>query len=178
MKWLIWVVAIFILLIINGGVFSSFYFLPFLPGLVVVLNGIILALEDKTDWLALTIVSGVLLDFASGLPDGIMLLSLLGASGCVYAIIYWWLNREYNWVILFISTAVLTLLYFVFVVGLAWLFSLVGLESTADSGFLLTRKVLWYIVINIILTYPVYLYYLLIKFVILRLNKKKRYESV
>ena len=173
MKWLIWAIAIFILMVLNAGIFSQFYFLPFLPGLLVVFIAILLMLEDKREWLVLTVISGVLMDFASGLPDGVLLSSLIAAGGAVYFLTSRLVNREYGWVILFATSAVMSLLYFVFSLAVAKLFDLFGLETNIDYAYFFAHKILWYIVINLVLTYPVYLYYLLVKKLIVRTQTRE-----
>jgi hypothetical protein len=177
MKWLIWILAVFVLLVLNTGVFSQIYFLPILPGMLVVFGAVILTLEDQRDWLIITAISGVMMDFASGLPDGVMLLSLFCASGMVYILTNWLITREYGWITLFATSAVMSTLFFLLVLGFAKIFDLVAFDVSIDYAYFFTRKILWYIVINLILTYPVYIYYLLIKRLISKIQKRP-HESI
>jgi hypothetical protein len=172
MKWLVWVLAIFLLLTIESGIFGQFNFLPVVPYLGVIFCAAALVLAEKVELITITAVTGLFLDLISTLSDGTMLLSLSFAVFCTYIVIYWWLTRDYHIWTLFFSVAVCTLIFFVTVLGVSKLFELFGGGQAVDYSHLIQRKALWYIVINLLLTYPVYLYYAGVKILANKVARK------
>ncbi len=163
MKYLLYFLAIFFLFILEAGVFSQFYFLPVIPPLVIVFSALLIPLDGRQLSIFSIIASGVLLDFLSSQPDGILLLSLVIACLVNYVLINWWLVRDYNIGILFISTAATILVYFVSVLILAKLFTVIGIGRDIEYGYLLTHGLVWSLLLGLVFTYPVYYYYLLLQ---------------
>ncbi len=163
MKWLIWFLAVFVLLIISSGVFSQLHFLAIIPGLILIFGAVAISLEDGPELFFILLTSGILMDFVSGLPDGIMLLSLMFSAFCIYALVSWFISKEFNIGILFLSSGLMTLLFFVAVLGFGKIFDLLGFEVNLEYSYLLTHTFVWYFGLNLLLTYPIYVYYLAIK---------------
>ncbi len=160
MKYFIYLIVIFFLLIVETGILGQFQFLPVVPYLLVIFSAILVPLEEKRLAIFTIAASGVILDFISGLPDGIMLLSLGFACLTSFVLVYWWLAKEYNIGILFVSVGATTLVFIISVLIFSKLFSLMGLGSGIDYAYLIIHRFVWYLVLNLILTYPMYLFYL------------------
>jgi len=172
MKYFVFALTIFVLLVTETGILAKFHILPIVPSLLVIFCAILVPLEDRRITIFSAVTSGIFLDFASGLPDGIHLLALGIACLVNFILIYWWLAKEYNIGILFVAVAATTLVYFVSVLVLTKLFTLLGLSGNVDYGYLIVHKLFWSLVLNLALTYPVYLLYLLVLNLSSNLEKK------
>ncbi|HYE22403.1 MAG TPA: hypothetical protein VD998_02315 [Verrucomicrobiae bacterium] len=171
MKWVIWILAIFLLLTVSDGIFININSLPVVPSILLILCTTALILGDHLEAWLIMIVSGIFLDFASGLPDGIMLTSILLAALFVYVVVNWFLAKEFNIPILFLSVGLMTFLFIVFSLALVKIYSFLQ-PIEIDYSYILLNKLFWYIMINLILTYPIYLYFNLINRLAFRVSKR------
>jgi hypothetical protein len=159
MRTVIWIIAVFVLLALQAGILGNLHFLPAVPGLLVIFCAVAMAREAWPDTAIVVAVSGIMLDFVSGLPDGILLIALGLASGFGYVLLHWWLARDYNNWILLVAAGAVTIVNFLATLGVAKLFSLAGLGGGLDYGYLLGHELVWAVVLNLLLAFPVYLYY-------------------
>jgi hypothetical protein len=159
MRTFLWTISIFILLVLQAGILGNLNFLPIVPALLVVLCAVSMTKETWPDTAIIVIASGIMLDFVSGLPDGILLISLGLSAGFVHVLLYWWLTKDYNNWILFVAAGTMTIANFLFALGLAKAFALIRIGGDLDYGYLLSHKLPWELLLNLLLAFPVYLYY-------------------
>jgi hypothetical protein len=108
----------------------------------------------------LSLLGGVMRDFASTTPDGLMTLSLFGTFLILYFIFHSLLSREPNQITLFTSVAGATLLNLILVFAFNRLFAVFGLGTPLEPMNFLKQQVLFNLIFNLIFTYPVFQYYL------------------
>lgn len=157
MKYLIWVVAIFILLVVQAGILLSLHLqLANLP-LVILLIGLLFAEFEFAQILALICAAG--LDLASG-TAGTAVLAMLILFYLMHFAVNNIVDREPNQLILFATVAGGTVIYF----GLFWTvhfaFGRLGAQVPGLAGrefFLMDLPVA--IVLNLVFTYPVFMFY-------------------
>ncbi len=161
MRGLIWFSSLFILLIIQGGVLVPLHLSP--VNLILIIAVVAVLLADFNLSLGLTLTGGLLLDFVSGTPDGLVTMSLLVVFLLLYFVVNSVLSRNVTLVILFSSVATATIAYFILFLLFNRLFGLLGLHSPLSVSFLLTRQLPLTLFFNLLLTYPVLQYYLWIQ---------------
>jgi hypothetical protein len=151
MKYIIWFLSLFFLLVIQAGVLVPLH----VPAVNLILVMVVAAtlLSEFEFALGLTLTGGLLLDFVSGTPDGILTASTLIVFLLLYFIVNSIIAREPNQIILFSSVAATTIGYFL----------IVELFYHTGYKFVLTRQLPWALLFNLLLTYPVFMYYLLIQ---------------
>jgi hypothetical protein len=158
MRPLIWFLSLFILLIIQAGVLVPLHLAPVNLILIMVVAAVLLS--DFGLGLALTLTGGLLLDFVSGSPDGLVTMSLI----CVFLILYFIVNsvlaREVSQIILFTSVAAATLVYFLLFFLFNQFFGLFHLATHLGVKYILTVELPLMLLFNLIFTYPVFQYYL------------------
>jgi hypothetical protein len=158
MRPIIWFLSLFILLIFQAGVLAPLHLAPISLILIMIVAAALLA--DFNSGLGLTLIGGLLLDFSSGVPDGLVTMSLL----CVFLLLYFIVNsvlaREPSQIILFSSVASATIAYFVIFLSLNQIFSLVHLTTNLGVKYVLTVELPLSLLFNLIFTYPIFQYYL------------------
>jgi hypothetical protein len=131
--------------------------------LILIMVAVAGVLADFNLGLELALTGGLLLDFLSGVPDGIVTMSLL----CVFLLLYFIVNsvlaRESSRIILFTSVASASLAYFIIFLLFNQLFSLFRLTANFDIPYVLTVRLPLSLLLNLIFTYPVFQYYLLVQ---------------
>lgn len=158
MRPLIWFLSLFLLLVIQAGILVPLHLAPVNLILVMIIVAVLLASFNLGLGLALT--GGLLLDFISGTPDGLTILSLLVVFLLSYFIVNSVLSRESSQIILFTSVAAATIAYFLLYILFSKLFGIFGLTSNLSVNFLLTRQLPFTLLFNLLFTYPVLQYYL------------------
>lgn len=156
MKQVIWGVAIIVLLVVQLALGDSF---PIAPDLVLIYLSIGLIFLSLKQVLALGIFSGALLDYFSGLPDGLLLISTIIGLYFAYYLGQLFFQEK--------LTDFLVVLYVVFTTifsGLSLLLindivSLFGFSSHLDWNTFLGRQLGFHVILNLIFIYPVYWYY-------------------
>lgn len=124
--------------------------------LILIMVIVAVLLSDLNLGLGLALTGGLLLDFVSGAPDGLLAFSILGVFLLMYFIVNTLLAREPSQIILFTSVAAGTLAYFIL-----FLLANVLLHSgTLDIRHVLAVQLPLMLLFNLIFTYPVYQYYL------------------
>lgn len=173
MKWLILAVSIIVLLLITTGILSGINILLVVPWLTLIFLATSIVIGDKNEWIFIALVGGFLTDLISALPDGIITISYLLAAGTVFILLSWFLAKEFNIGIIFLSAGLVTLLSFILQLILVKFFVLFELTPDLDYTFQLTRNLPWLIFLNLLAAYPIYLYYLLVQNLLIRTQKFK-----
>ncbi len=148
MKPFLWFLAILLLIIIQAGILIPLNLTAANLVLIFLVSAVLLSDFDQA--LALTLVSGLLLDFLSGLPDGVIMISLFAIFLILYFVVNTVLEREPNQIVLFTSVAAATIGFYLLI------FVLRGLR---DPAFLLLNQLPKALVLNLIFTFPVFRYY-------------------
>jgi hypothetical protein len=155
----IWFVAIFILLLIQGGILLPLHIAP--VNLVLILVALSTILSDFRQGLILTLLGGLLLDFVSGSADGLITMSLLVVFLILHLLLREFLSRDANRFILLASVASATIFYYFAFLGVNQLFSFVQLADKMDVRYLLSVQLPLAVMWNLIFTYPLFYYYLM-----------------
>lgn len=157
MRPLIWFLSLFFLLVVQAGVLEPLRFSP--VNLILIMVVVAGFLSDFNHGLGLAIAGGLLLDFVSGSPDGLVTMSLLAVFLILYFVVNSVFSREMNQIILFTTVAAATISYFIFFLLLDQLFRIFNLSTSLGLGYLLTHELPLMLVFNLLLTYPVLKYY-------------------
>jgi hypothetical protein len=157
MRNIIWFIAILFLVLIQAGVFMPLHIAPINLVLIVVVMAVILS--DFSQGLAITLIGGILLDFISGTPDGLISMSLVTTYLIVGFVLNEILSREASRLIIFVSVAFGTIIYFLVFVSLAWLFRYFHLTSIVDTKYLLSVQLPLTLMWNVLFAYPVFIFY-------------------
>jgi hypothetical protein len=148
---------LFLLLIIQAGVLIPLHLAP--VNLILVTVAVAVLLADFNLGLSLTLIGGLLLDFSSGSPDGLITMSLLAVFLVLYFVVNTVLAKEPNQKVLFTAVFTATIGYFLFFLLFNQLFSLFHLSTSLGNQYLLTRQLSVTLLFNLILTYPILKYY-------------------
>jgi len=157
MRNIIWFLALFFLLFIQGGILVPLRIAP--VNMILVIVAIAVILSDFKQGLVITIIGGLLLDFVSGSPDGLISISLLSAFLILHVVMHEILSREPNRFILVSAVATGTVLYFLAFIVVDRLFSLFHLAQNPDMRYLLTVLLPLALMWNLIFAYPLLRYY-------------------
>ncbi|MBX4186665.1 MAG: hypothetical protein KW802_00165 [Candidatus Doudnabacteria bacterium] len=156
---IIWFLALFILLLLQGGILIPLHIAP--VGLIVIIIALAPVLSEFKQGLIVTLLGGLLLDLASGAPDGLITMSLLSMFLIVHVTLKEFLSREPNKFILGSSVALGTIIYYISFVGFSRLFVILHLLGKPDISYLLQNQLPRAVIWNLIFTYPMFYYYLL-----------------
>lgn len=160
MRYLLWIIAIVVLLVLNNGIFGVFHFSLIPPIALLPLVAAAVVAEDRPKVWLLAVVSGILLDFVSGLPDGIMLLSIIISVGFLMLLKSMFLRKEQHFLFVYAATGLMSLVFFLLILSINQLFILLGLSaSRLETTYLLGMNLVWFVVLNIIVAFPVLYYY-------------------
>lgn len=158
MRPFIWFFSLFLLLIVQAGILIPLHLAPVNLILIMVVSCALLTELNLS--LILTLTGGLLLDFVSGTPEGLVTMSLL----VVFLLLYFVLNsiiaREPNQIILFSSVAAATVAYFIVFLILNQVFGFLRLGTALDTAYILRHELPLTIFFNLMFTYPVFQYYL------------------
>jgi|GEM_PF-3492007 hypothetical protein len=155
----VWLLSSFVLLLIQGGILLPLRISPVNLILVVVAMAVILS--DFNQGLLITVMGGLLLDFTSGLPDGLISISLLVAFLILHFIMNEILSREPNRFILFSAVLAASIIYFIAFLAVDKLFGFIGLASRLDIRYILVVQLPLTVLWNSIFAYPIFRYYLI-----------------
>lgn len=157
MRPLIWFLSLFILLVVQAGILEPLRLSP--VNLVLIMVVVVSLSADFNLGLGLTIAGGLLLDFVSGSPDGLVTMTLMAIFLILYFVVNSVLSREPNQMVLFTAVAAATISYFIFFLLFNQLLGLLNLSTSLGVGYLFTRELPLMLVFNLLLTYPVLKYY-------------------
>ncbi len=157
MRNIIWFLVILFLILVQAGIFLPLHIAP--VNLILILIVVSAILSDFTQGLAITLMGGVLLDFISGTPDGLISMSLVLTYLIVGFVLNEILSREANRLIIFASVAFGNIVYFLVFVSLTWLFRFFHLTNTVDTKYLLSVQLPLALMWNTIFAYPIFIFY-------------------
>lgn len=155
MKYLLLIVAIFLLLVLQAGLVNQFI----VGGdLLLIFAVVSLILHyDRDSWF-IFIVSGLLMDFTSGTIDGSMIICMLAVFAGIYVFLNKFVTREPNRLVLFSSVGFATVIFSMVLVLVNKFFVLIGIDRPLDYQYILGKKLLIDILVNAALCYPVLVY--------------------
>lgn len=145
MRYFFWALIIFALLLVQNAILQPLR-LP--ASLLLVLVIVSLLFAEFNFGLGLALACGIVLDFLSGSPDGIMSVVFVSVFLLMYFAVNFILSREPNLPILFSSVAVGTTVYFLLLLlagrllGRSWLFAK-DFPLTLFINLLATYPILW-----------------------------------
>lgn len=172
MKYIIWFISIFLLLVFQAGVLVPLHLAPVNLILVLVVTAVLLA--DFNLAIGLTLAGGLMLDFISGVPDGLVTMSLLLVFLFLYFVVNYVLSREASQLVLFTSVAVGTASYYLFFLAFDQIFGIFHLNAIFSVNYLLTVELPATLLFNLIFTYPIYLYFLQTQKFALKITKHEQ----
>lgn len=170
MRNFLWLIAIFFLVVVQIGILQPLGIAAVSLMLILVIFSVILS--DFNQGLFITLASGVMTDFISGLPDGLLTLSLLAVFLSLHFIQHKILAREINRIMLFASVGFGTIIYFAaFLIfgGLSYFFRLM---PKPDLSFIILRNLPLALILNLVFAFPMFVYYLYLQKWLIRFNPK------
>lgn len=172
MKYLLYMVAVVVLLGINVGVFPSLKLMYGMPNLLM-LFVMVLSLEvGDRDYLPVAFAAGLFLDFYSGVPVGGFALAFMLLGLIMQAVSSRYLVLELNWknLLAFMAAS------YVFTHTFIWLYSTLlhrfGLTQVVVEFPVLWQKLLPELLYNALLLFPIYWLAELLKTAIARLTRR------
>jgi hypothetical protein len=150
--------TLFLLLTIQGGLISHLGF-GAAGNIILLFLTVSVILSDFEEILFVCLVGGLMMDLVSASRAGIIVVCFLAVFGSIYLFIKKIVPRDPNRYILYIcviiSTVVFTLVFVLCNISLSFL----HLESALDWKFMLGKKLILDLIVNIILVYPIFLMY-------------------
>ncbi len=174
MRNIIWFIALIILLLIQAGILVPLGTAP--VSLILIVVAIATILSYFWQGLIITLLGGLLLDFVSGSPDGLISMSMVAVFLLMHLLFNELLSREPNQYILAASVAVSTVVYYLVYVAVTNFFEVLGLTGTPDTRYLLTVQLPLALMWNLIFAYPIFRYYVLVQNLASRLPESE--ESI
>ncbi|OGE74188.1 MAG: hypothetical protein A3I07_01445 [Candidatus Doudnabacteria bacterium RIFCSPLOWO2_02_FULL_42_9] len=157
MRNIIWFFALILLLVLQNGILVPLHIIS--VNLVLIVVAIATLLSEFNQGLIITLMGGLITDFMSGLPDGVMTISFLLAFLILHFILNEILAREANRFILGVAVLGSTLVYFFSVIFVSYIFSWFNLVTQIDFMYLLSSRLPLLLLWNLIFTYPILMYY-------------------
>jgi hypothetical protein len=161
MRNIIWLLALIFLLLIQAGILLPLHMFP--VGLILIVVAMATILSDFNQGLVITILGGLLLDFVSGSPDGLLSMSLVAAFLVMHLVLSEILSREPNRFILATSVVGTVVIYFVSFIIFSKIFGVFGLTENQDLRYLFAVQLPLTLMWNLIFSYPIFLFYTLIQ---------------
>lgn len=156
MKYIIYVIIVGAIIGITFGLFTSWGWNGLVPDLVLLMVIALSLVFDGFDYLYVGVIGGFWLDIVYGLPIGSFTIPLIFCGALSSALLRKWLFAEVEWYH-FVGAIVASTILLKFWI---WLYSnaLFAFQwySTPVSGGQIARNLVWAIVANVILAYPVY----------------------
>jgi cell shape-determining protein MreD len=159
MRWLIWAVSIFILMAVGNGAVESAHFLPAVPVLAVIFSAGALFSADRSEKIFIVLFGGIMLDFLSPYPDGLLTLSFITAALMIQKTFSYYFKTEDGLKFVFPAVFFQTLLFYFFVFVFEHVLFKAKLLPATQGAFVFSPMLLWYVLVNLLFAYPVYRYY-------------------
>ena len=170
MKYLIWLLAIFLLLVFQVGVLLPLHLTP--VNLILVFLVVTVVMSDFDSSLVIALIGGMMLDLISGTADGMISLSMFTIFLILYFILHALVNKEPSNLILFSSVAVTSIVYFFVFLAFNAIFLIFRLNQTLDYKYFLGSELILTLFFNLLFTYPVFKYYSYVQSWVTRLKPK------
>jgi hypothetical protein len=153
MKILIWIAAIFILLVLQAGVLVPLHLGT--ANLILVLMVLVFLSEGWDTALMVGLIGGLMLDGLSGNATGMITMSLLLVLIVMHLMFEAFLTSESGWLITFVSVAGLTWIFGLLLLGFNWLFNLFHVGVALNLKSFLFNQFIVSLILNLVFTYPV-----------------------
>lgn len=147
-------VLLFICLLLGS---SSFNLFNAAPNLILIFLCLNLLTSTRKETIILSLVAGVILDFVSALPDGVISLSLLIAVFGSYYITSMFFAKSLSRVMVLVMIFLATIIYFISIEILHAVILFVRDQAILEFGQTQIRKLIKEIVLNVLFLYPAYL---------------------
>jgi hypothetical protein len=159
MKWLIIFISLFVLVILQSA--GSTLIIPFsFANLLLIFSLVSVLLSETKEMIGVTIISALLLDFSSGLTDGVIALSFTLTILTVYIAVNWFFTKEYKFMRTLVLVGVSTVFFLILVLIINRSFDIFNLGHSIDLNFLFSRKIWLELALNFLFTWPVVYFYL------------------
>lgn len=147
--------AIFLLIVLESGFFGRVGFLPMAPQLVLLLLACLFTFDGRVEYsVAVALIGGIMGDYVSGLPDGVILLAFIASYFALIGFNRSFLAVKASPLVTFgINTLMLTGLNFFLVCLFSYLFSLANLGSSSDFRYESIHLLPWLALINLLAGY-------------------------
>lgn len=161
-KWVINFLAVLLLLILQTAIFDSFGLGQQSPNLVLLLIVLFAVFSDFWQGLIVSMIGGILLDFSSGLPDGLFLIAVLLTFLTLFMVRGFFTTRSENRASLIGFVALSSVEFFVLTLLINQMFKLFHLSHVFYYRPLLFKQLPLNLVLDVLFIYPVFYYYLLV----------------
>lgn len=171
MRLLFLVVGLVFLSILQASLAINFSIGQVFANLTLVFSVVVALFAAPNEALVVALVSGALADYVSGLPDGVFIITFLLLFLILKFVAGVFLEKKENMLTLAAVVLGVTLIYYIFVFLSSEVFArfLDGMDFRVGNLF---KKNLWIeAVLNLIVLYPIYLYYVLL------MNLSNKYEK-
>ncbi|MBI2607729.1 MAG: hypothetical protein HYW51_02805 [Candidatus Doudnabacteria bacterium] len=172
MRWLIIFLALFLLIILQAA-FNSLLVTFGSVNLLLIFATLTAIFGGEKELGVTLIISALMLDFASGLPDGLLAISLILSIVMVRLSVAWFFSTENDFKIMLGSVGAATIVFVVLTWLVNQIFQIFHLAYEFQLGFLLGKKVWADMLLNLLFTYPIMYYYFFLQKVI-----KEKHGSV
>ena len=146
--------------------------------LILIMAATAVILSDFNQGIIITLLGGILLDFASALPDGILSISLLITYLILYFALQEILSKEANRFILVSTVAAGTIVFFLVLSAVVWMFGVLHISQNVDTQHWLIRLMPLTLIWNLIFVYPIFFFYSLVQNLIFKIPKNEEVISV
>jgi len=175
MKYLIWIIAIFLLLVVQAGVLVPLHLGA--GNLVLVLMILAFLAEDWDTALMIGLIGGVMLDLLSGSTFGMMTMSLLTVLILANLAFEAFLTRE-TWLVTYTAVGAMSWTFVLILLAFNWIFNLFhGGVAVNLRSFFFDYGVIG-LIVNLVAVYPILKYLELIKLVQGQKNKPTHEQSI
>lgn len=158
MKWIIYTVILLLLLILQLAI-AELNLFPSAPNLILVYLAVLMFYIPIKDAAWLTIASGLFLDFFSGLPDGIITFSLVGAVLLAYYLSQMVFTEQLSTFLILFYTIIGSIIFFLLIILSNYILGFVNVGREINFEYLFTVKLGSDVIFNLVFLYPVYWLY-------------------
>ncbi|HYC79899.1 MAG TPA: hypothetical protein VEC17_02640 [Candidatus Binatia bacterium] len=174
MKWLVPIIIITLLFVLQLAISDMNLWLG-VPNLLLCYVSVMLLYRGLNEVLLISIFAGILLDYFSGLPDGVMVLSMLAATAAAYYLGNMVSAQKLSNFLILFYILFSTMGFFLFVLIATEVLAVFGLVSRMDWDGLLTRKLGADVIFNLIFLYPIFWLYETQIIVLRKFNKNESF---
>lgn len=156
MRYIIYVIIIGAIIGITFGLFSSWGWNGLVPDLILLMVIALSLVFESFDYLFVALIGGFWLDIVYGLPIGSFTIPLAFCGAVSSMLLRKWLFSEIQWYHFAGAIVAATILLKLWI----WIYSnalvIFHWYSMAVSGQQILRNIIWAIIANVVLAYPVY----------------------
>lgn len=158
MKWTVLFLSLFLLLVVQASLSS--FLTPFSFANLILIFVVMVSIFGSTKELAVvTVISALMLDFSSGLTDGLLMTSFIASVFLIRIMVNWFFSKEEDVKVLLGSVFFATVSFFLVTLLINQLFGIFNQAYVLDYYFLLTRKIWLDLFLNLLFTYPIMYFY-------------------